>query len=187
MAFAGSNLSLSTVTSAYGVPSLLGMRGKTSYGSNVDISTAITTGSGNVNLSSFFNRYSSSSGTLPDKSDSTTAFGFANSVTCGVSATSVSYTVFNGKLSSLTLTFSQSHSQGGSAVSSGNNSFEAFVYVDGSQVAYYTIPGTNTISGLIGSTTLQIKVTAQASNNLGIQTRATSDTTYTITPTSIAE
>jgi len=186
MAFAGSNLALSTVTAAYSVSSLLGMRGKTSYGSNVDISTAVTIGNGNVNLSSFFNRYTSSSGTLPDKSDSTTAFGVANSVSCTVSVTSVSYTVFNGKLSSITLTFNQSHSQGGSAISSDNNSFEAFVYVDGSQVAIYTSPGTNTISGLSGSSSLQIKVTAQASNNLGIQTRATSDTTYTITPISIA-
>lgn len=186
MAFVGSNLALSTLTSAYNVSSLLGMRGKTSYGSNVDISTAVTIGNGNVNLSSFFNRYTTSSGTLPDKSDSTTAYGFANSVTCNVSVTSVSYVVFNGKLSSITLTFSQSHSQGGSAISSGNNSFEAIVNVDGSQVAYYNSPGTNTITGLSGSSSLQISVTAQASNNLGIQTRATSNTTYTITPASIA-
>jgi hypothetical protein len=183
MAFAGSNLALTTVNAPYARGgSLQTLSGVVYYTSGTNVSTAVVA-SLPLALSSFFNKFTSSAGTLADQSNQTTAFGLANSVTCNVGFNTVSFTVTNGGLTGITLTFTQGHSQGGSAISSGNNSFSAAVIVDGNSVNYP--PGTATITGLNGRTSLRITVFAQASNNLGIQTAANVNCIYNITPTGI--
>ena len=179
-------LALSTVNTEYGNTgnNLAGLSGKVFYtsGTTGGVSTG-TSVSLPVSLASFSGKFISSIGILADQSNQTTAFGAANTVTCNVGFNTVSYTVRNGKITSLTLTFTQGNSYGGSAISSGNNSFGASVSVDG--VVTSCSSGTNNITGLNGQTSLVIYVTAQASNNLGIQTRATVNCVYSITPTGL--
>jgi hypothetical protein len=102
MAFAGSNLKLSDVTTAYGASSLLGMRGKTSYASSTDPTTAVTVGNtALVNLSSFFNRFISSTGTLANKDNGNQDviyYGYGTE-----SLTNMSYVMTNGVLTRITL------------------------------------------------------------------------------------
>jgi hypothetical protein len=102
MAFAGSNLKLSDVTAAYGVSSLLGMRGKTSYANSTDPTTAVTIGNtSGVTLSSFFNRFISSSGTLADRDDGNQDVIFYGYGT--ESLTNMSYIMTNGVLTQIKL------------------------------------------------------------------------------------
>jgi hypothetical protein len=182
MALPGLNLALTTVDARYGRTSLQSLSGVVYYTSATDITTG-TVATLPLALSTFFNKFSQTFGTLADQSNQTTAFGFANSVTCTVGFNTVSFNVANGGLISLTVTFTQGHSQGGSAVSSGNNSFSASVVVDGNSVNYQ--PGSFSISGLNGRTSLRITVFAQASNNLGVQTAANVNCLYNITPNGI--
>jgi hypothetical protein len=183
MAFAGSNLALTTVTAPYARGgSLQTLNGVVYYTSGTNVSTGVVA-SLPLSLSSFFNKFTSSTGTLANQSNQTTASGVGNDVTCNVGFNTVSFTVTNGVLLSIALTFTQGHSQGGSAVSSGNNSFSASVVIDGNSTNYP--PGGVNINGISGRTSLRITVFAQASNNLGIQTAANVNCLYNITPTGI--
>ena len=184
MAFAGSNLKLSDVTTAYGVTSLLNMRGKTSYGSSSDPSTGIQVGSANVNLSSFFNRFITSSGTFGSQE----AFAQAGSGGHGVEArcgfNTVSYTVTNGLVTRLNLNFYLNDTKTGTAVSSGSNSPAIQIFQNGTLVFQDRSTGSKTVT--MNASTFTINVSGNASNNLGDQASASGSWTYNVITTGVS-
>lgn len=173
MAFAGSNLKLSDVTTAYGVTSLLNMRGKTSYGSSSDPSTGIQVGSANVNLSSFFNRFITSSGTMINQSKGGNSFGSGGyGVNGNVNINNFNYTMMKGVLTSLTFNYNvtfSTQSPAGISNSGLSSGFVLTVTVDGSVIPNPNAPSASVDEtySLNGNTTLSIYGKASLNDSYG--------------------
>jgi len=103
MAFAGSNLALTTVNAAYGrVGGLQSLNGVVYYTSGTNVSTAVVA-SLPLSLSTFFNKFTASSGTLANRDNGNQEvifFGFGTE-----SLTNMSYVMTNGVLTQITLTW----------------------------------------------------------------------------------
>jgi hypothetical protein len=172
MAFAGSNLKLSDVTSAYGVSSLLNMRGKTSYGSSSDPTTGTQVGNANVNLSLFFNRFITSSGTMSNQSKGGNSFGGGGyGINGNVNINNFNYTMMKGVLTSLSFNYNVTFgTQAPSGISNNGSSsgFELTVTVDGSG-----IPNPNGVSANVDET-----YSLNGSNTLSIYGKATLRDSY---------
>jgi hypothetical protein len=191
MAFAGSNLSLSTVCTAYGVsPQKLASLAGSVYYTNGGVSTG-TTVFLPVNLYVFAGRYISSNGTLSNTAGYPSsgnfyeeAFAQAGTAGHGIEArggwSGLTYTMTSNKLTSVSLNFYLNANGTGTSYGEGTNNKYITITVDGTN--YVRPEGTGSFSPTIipGSSTFKIRVQGNASNGWGDQASADKTWNFTI-------
>lgn len=176
-------LSISTVATAYGVPSdMNSLRNKTYYNANGTLGTSQA--SGPIDLGQFLGVYTSEliSTLASQERYGNSDFNLSN-IQLWIGFNLASYAIHGTRLASLSLNFYWNHQHGGTAVSSGTYGESAYIVVDGT--TYPGGSGQRTYTGLNGASTLTIHVNAGASNNIGANIAMSREWYYTISDTGL--